>query len=154
MNCKKFWFYSSFTTFVLSHVRLFVTPWTVAHQAPLSMGFPCQESWNGLPFPTPGDLPHPEFKSESLVSPAAGRLFTNGTTWEAHSLFTVLLKHFVCSKVSQRSEKTILSATIGFGWRGITSEKFIWCLLSYFCFLLCILLVSILKAYVTFLAIK
>ena len=35
----------------------FVTPWTVAHQAPLSMGFPRQEYWSGLPFPSPGDLP-------------------------------------------------------------------------------------------------
>ena len=37
-----------------SHVRLFVTPWTVSHQAPLSMGFSRQESWSGLPCPTPG----------------------------------------------------------------------------------------------------
>ena len=41
----------------LSHVRLFVTPWTVAYQAPPSMGFSRQEYWSGLPFPTPGDLP-------------------------------------------------------------------------------------------------
>ena len=47
---------------VLCHfscVWLFSTPWTIAHQAPLSMGFPRQESWSGLPFPTPGDLPGP-----------------------------------------------------------------------------------------------
>ena len=43
----------------LSHVRLFVTPWTVAHQAPQSMGFSRQEYWSGLPFPSPGDLPNP-----------------------------------------------------------------------------------------------
>ena len=42
---------------VLSHVQLCETPWTVAHQAPLSMGFPKQEYWSGLPFPSPGDLP-------------------------------------------------------------------------------------------------
>ena len=41
----------------LSHVHLSVTPWTVALQAPLPMGFPRQEHWSGLPFPTPGDLP-------------------------------------------------------------------------------------------------
>ena len=41
----------------LSLVQLFVTPWTVAHQAALSMGFPRQEYWSGLPFPSPGDLP-------------------------------------------------------------------------------------------------
>ena len=44
---------------VLSHVQLFVTSWTVAHQALLSMGFPRQEYWSGLPFPPPGDLPDP-----------------------------------------------------------------------------------------------
>ena len=44
---------------LLSHVRLFATPWTVAHQAPLSMGFSRQEYWSGLPFPSPGDLPDP-----------------------------------------------------------------------------------------------
>ena len=48
---------------VLSHVQLFVTPWTVAHQAPLSVGFSRQEYWSGLPFPSPGDLPNPGIKS-------------------------------------------------------------------------------------------
>jgi len=43
----------------LSHVRLFATPWTVAYQAPPSMGFSRQENWGGLPFPSPGDLPDP-----------------------------------------------------------------------------------------------
>ena len=42
-----------------SRVQLFVTPWTVAHQAPLSLGFSRQEHWSGLPFPSPGDLPYP-----------------------------------------------------------------------------------------------
>ena len=49
----------------LSHVRLFATPWTIAYQAPLSMGFSRQEYWSGLPFPSPGDLPAPEIKPES-----------------------------------------------------------------------------------------
>ena len=42
-----------------SRVRLFATPWTVAYQAPLSMGFSRQYYWSGLPFPSPGDLPEP-----------------------------------------------------------------------------------------------
>ena len=42
-----------------SRVWLFVTPWTIAHQAPLSMRFSRQEYWSGLPFPPPGDLPDP-----------------------------------------------------------------------------------------------
>ena len=50
---------------LLSHVRLFVTPWTVALQAPLSRGFSRQECWSGLPCPPPGDLPNPEIKPMS-----------------------------------------------------------------------------------------
>ena len=48
----------------LSRVRL-CDPWTVAHQAPLSMGFSRQEYWCGLPFPSPGDLPDPEIEPRS-----------------------------------------------------------------------------------------
>ena len=48
---------------VLSCIQLFVTPWTVVHQAPLSMGFSRQEYWSGLPFPSPGDLPDPGIES-------------------------------------------------------------------------------------------
>ena len=61
-------------------VRLSATPWTVAHQAPLSMGFSRQEYWSGLPCPSLGDLPNPGIEPESL---AAGRLFTISMTWEA-----------------------------------------------------------------------
>ena len=50
---------------LLSCVRLFATPWTVASQAPLSMGLSRQEYWSGLPFPSPGDLPHPGIKPGS-----------------------------------------------------------------------------------------
>ena len=68
----------------LSHVQLFVTPWTVAHQAPLSMGFSRQEYWNGLVFPSPGDLPNPGIELAFLVFLAlAGGFFPTGTTWEA-----------------------------------------------------------------------
>ena len=49
----------------LSRARLFATPWTVAHQAHLSMGFSRQEYWSGLPFPSPGDLPNPGIKPRS-----------------------------------------------------------------------------------------
>ena len=48
-----------------SHVQLFVTPWTVARQVPLSMGFSRQEHWSGLPFPSPGDLPDPGVEPRS-----------------------------------------------------------------------------------------
>ena len=67
-----------------SRIQLFVTPWTVACQAPLSMGFPREEYWRGLPCPPPGDLPQPGVKPTSLRSPAlTDRFFNTGATWEA-----------------------------------------------------------------------
>ena len=51
---------------MLSCVQLFVTPWTVAHQIPLSVGFPRQKYWSGLPFPSPGDLSDPGIKPRLL----------------------------------------------------------------------------------------
>ena len=69
-----------------SHVRLSVTLWTVACQAPLSMGFSRQESWSGLPRPSPGDLPDWGIEPASLASPSpamACRFCTTGATWEA-----------------------------------------------------------------------
>ena len=65
---------------VLSHfspVWLFVTPWTVAHQAPLSMGFSRQEYWSGLQFSSPGDLPDPGIKPTSLYISCVG----TSTAW-------------------------------------------------------------------------
>ena len=64
----------------LSRVRLFATPWTVALQAPLSMGFSRQEYWSGQPFPSPGNLSDPgiecgspAFKADSLPSEPPGK---------------------------------------------------------------------------------
>ena len=60
----------------------FKTPWTTAHQAPVSMGFPRQEYWNGLPFPPPGDLPNLGIEP---ASPAlAGRIFTAELPGKSH----------------------------------------------------------------------
>ena len=65
---------------LLSHIRLFATPWTIEHQAPPSMGFSRQEYWSGLSFPSPGDLPVPGIKprsstlrADSLPSDPAGK---------------------------------------------------------------------------------
>ena len=65
----------------LSRAQLFVTPWTVAYQAPQSMRFSRQEYWSGLPFPSPGDLPDPGIKprspvleSDALTSEPPGKL--------------------------------------------------------------------------------
>ena len=76
---------------LLSRVRLFATPWTVAHQAPLSMGFSRQEYWSGLPFPSPGDLPipgiepmSPELQADALTSEPSGKPLMN-TLWVTKS---------------------------------------------------------------------
>ena len=81
----------------LSGVGLFATPWTVAHQAPLSMGFSRQEYWSGLPCPSPGNLPDPgieprspELQADSLLSEPPGKTIqsadiakcsSGGTQW-------------------------------------------------------------------------
>ena len=72
---------------VLSHVRLFAIPWTVAHQAPLSIGSPGQEYWSGLPCPPPGSLSDPGTKPSCPMSPAlASRFLTTSTTQEAPTI--------------------------------------------------------------------
>ena len=69
-----------------SRVRLFVTPWIIACQALLSMGFSRQEYWSGLPFPPPGDLPNLETEPVPLVSPTlAGGFIITSISWEAWS---------------------------------------------------------------------
>ena len=67
-----------------SCVRLFMTLWIVAHQAPPSMGFFRQEYWSGLPFPPPGDLPDPGIKPMSLA--LAGGFFTTELPGKQHHL--------------------------------------------------------------------
>ena len=69
----------------------FVTSWTVVHKAPLSIGFPRQEYWSGLPFPSPGDIPDPGI--EPQVSCIAGRFFTDWITREA-CLFPYSISNF------------------------------------------------------------
>ena len=79
-----------------SHVRFFATLWTVAHQAPLSMGFSRQEYRSGLPCPLPGGLPNPGTEPTSLMSPAlAVGFFTTRATWEApYRRLLLLLSRF------------------------------------------------------------
>ena len=79
--CPALWYWSESEVKSLSCVRLFATPWTLAYQAPPSMGFSRQECWSGLPFPSPGDLPDPGIKprsptlqADSLPSEPRGKL--------------------------------------------------------------------------------
>ena len=69
-----------------SCVWLFVTPWTIARQAPPSMEFSRQEYWSGLPCPPPGDLSKP--RDQAQASHIAGRFFIIWATWEAHTYIT------------------------------------------------------------------
>ena len=67
-----------------SRVRLCGTPWTAACQAPLSMGILQARTLEWVPYPSPGDLPHPGIEPSSHRSPAlAGRFCTTSATWEA-----------------------------------------------------------------------
>ena len=78
-----------------SCVRLFVTPWTVTHQAPLSIGFCRQESWSGVPFPSPRDPPDPGINLAQSASPALADRFYHWATWETQ----VLLIHTCFSQM-------------------------------------------------------
>ena len=66
-----------------SHVQVFATPWTVAGQAPLSMGFSRQEHRSGLSCPSPGDLPNPGIELSSMSPALSDGFFITSTTWEA-----------------------------------------------------------------------
>ena len=82
-------------------VQLCVTPWTVAHQAPLSR----QKYWYGFPCPLPGDLPDPGIEPASLMSPAMpGRFFTTSATWEAPCR-SILTDKDVCNILTKKKKK-------------------------------------------------
>ena len=84
----------------LSHVQLFVTPWPIAYQASPSMGFSRQEYWNGLPSPSPGDLPDPgiepgsaALEADALTSEPPGKpLISYITFYEFFSKLNVVSK--------------------------------------------------------------
>ena len=72
---------------LLSCILLSAIPWTRAHQAPLSKGFPRQEYWSGLPFPSPGDLPNPGI--EPTFPALAGEFFTTEPPGKPHFIISV-----------------------------------------------------------------
>ena len=99
--------------------QLFVTPWTVAHQASLSKGFSRQEYWSGLPLAPPGDLPNPGIEPESLMSPAlAGRFFTTSTTWEA-----LILHHILCIGLARKFVRFLSVRWFGKTWMNIIPRR-------------------------------
>ena len=86
------WGAITFSIKSLSCVQLFGIPWTVAHQAPPSMGFSRQEYWSGLPFPSPGNLPDPGIKPKSPT------LQADALTSESPGMYKFILR--VASQVS------------------------------------------------------
>ena len=87
--------------------NFFATPWTVVHQAPLSMGFPRQKYWSGLPFPPPGELPNPGIEPMSPASPA---LQVSSFTTKPAS-FLLQMKMSLFHKISQ-NQMSIISMLI------------------------------------------
>ena len=72
---------------LLSHVQLFATPWIVAHQAPLSMGFPRQEYWSGLLFPSPRESSQLRDQTHiSCISCTGRQILYHRATWEARAI--------------------------------------------------------------------
>ena len=97
-----FYFYACELLILLSNsrvncsvVQLFATPWTVAHQTPLSMEFSRQEPWDGLPCPSAGDLPDPRIKLASSVSPALQAVSLPPEPWGKPLLFKALPNHLM-----------------------------------------------------------
>ena len=74
--------------------QTFVTPWTIALQAPLSMGFPRQEYWRGLSFPSPGDLPHPEIKPRSPALQVDSLPLSHQGSQRLHNLSLIAFSYF------------------------------------------------------------
>ena len=110
----------------LSHVWFFVTPWTVAHQAPLSMEFSRQEYWSRLPFPSPGDLPNPRIEPGSPA--LAGRFFIIWATREASfsewSLGILGTQwHFLPLCLSSPPSFASRSGMSGWHWGGVYIEE-------------------------------
>ena len=110
-----------------THVQLFATPWTVAHQAPLSMEFPRQEYWSGLPCPPPGDLPHHwQAFFYHLGRPLQGgpgiKLEQGGLAWRKVQWLVVISKgRLTPGAVRQLFHTHSISAPhadVGLGWAG------------------------------------
>ena len=115
-----------------------VTPWTVARQAPLSMGFSRQEYWSGFPCPSPGDLPNPGIKpgslalqANSLQSEPPGKPNLIRERLKDHNTVKLsCVKYFYTKNVWKETLKVVLTVISGWWWR--VCEGFLF-LSHYFC---------------------
>ena len=98
--------------YVLSHVWLFATPWTVTCQAPLSLGFPRQGYWSRLPFPSPGDLPDPGVK---LLSSSLAFLFIAFTYYIPVNTVWIVQSLKRCMSLYPGQRKIIQRPSAGLG---------------------------------------
>ena len=89
----RFYIYISIYVQSLSCIPLFVIPWTIAHQAPLFMGFPMQEYWSGLTFSSPGYLAKPN--DQTCVSCISSWILYHWTTWEALYIYIHICKIYL-----------------------------------------------------------
>ena len=98
---------------LLSHVRLFATPWTIAYQAPPSMGFSRQEYWSGLSFPSPGHLPNPgiEHRSPALQTDTLPSEPPGKPKWRINWLLPYFFRAVFPELIKRRS--LILSSSVG-----------------------------------------
>ena len=100
--------YSLVCVCMLSPVQVFATPWTAAHQAPLSLGLSMQEDWSRLPFPTPGNLPDWEMEPKSPAAPElAGRFFTTEPSGKPLRYLTVAISSIPVAAKSLQSCPTL-----------------------------------------------
>ena len=93
---------------MLSHIWLFVTPWAVACQAPLSMGFSRQEYWNGLPFLPPRDFLNTGIETQPLISPEWAWGFFTTTWFSCH--YTIRKKKLICTLDTDTCKQSSLEA--------------------------------------------
>ena len=107
VECENVW-YICMHVCVLSHVRLFVTSWTVIHQAPLSMEFSRQEYWSGLSLPTSRDLPNPgtEPASPALAGEFYSTVHLGGSYFYLH-IFMLKKKAKIASNLTQWHQKVV-----------------------------------------------
>ena len=98
----RWWFSCSVILTLFQPHGLLWSPWTLTHQTPLSMGFPRHKYWSGLPFPSPGDHPHPGIKPGVLLG---RRILYHWATWEAPCLKMEVVKSI--SEDSVRSESNV-----------------------------------------------
>ena len=96
----------------LSRVQLFAIPWTVAHQAPLSMGFSRQEYWSGLSFPSPGGLPNPGMEPRSPALQADALTSESPGMFSVHGILQAKVLEWASIPFSKSESRSVVSDSL------------------------------------------